>query len=73
MIRERFFLGGVSSLRGFKYKGVGPRGERRPHPDKEGTPGTDALGGDAFAALRAAVCLPLASHAWPVYGLQHRT
>ena len=29
IIRERFFLGGASSLRGFAFKGVGPRAPRR--------------------------------------------
>jgi outer membrane protein insertion porin family len=28
-IADRFFLGGVSTLRGFKYQGVGPTDARR--------------------------------------------
>lgn len=63
MIRERFFLGGVASMRGFAYKGVGPRAPRRA-PEAEGgdaankDAGSDALGGDLFATLRTAVSRP---------------
>jgi outer membrane protein assembly factor BamA len=53
MIRERFFLGGTSSLRGFAYKGAGPRAQRRSAPTKGSA--TDSLGGDLFATVRAAV------------------
>lgn len=59
MIRDRFYLGGVSNLRGFAWKGVGPRGARRCLREAEegdgADPGSDALGGDIFASVRAAV------------------
>lgn len=62
MIRERFFLGGVSSLRGFTYKGVGQRAERRATPEGSSKPGSDALGGDLIATVRGAVRRPCALH-----------
>lgn len=65
-IADRFFLGGVSSLRGFKTNGVGPTDARRPRR-VEPAPGEpappvppprrDALGGDAFASVLAAANL----------------
>jgi hypothetical protein len=55
MIRDRFFLGGVASLRGFAHKGVGPHAERRTEPESTKKPGMDALGGDLFATIRGAV------------------
>ena len=84
LLRERFFLGGVSSLRGFAFKGVGPRAQRRGGAAAEpaaaedlGKPGggkgalqglraaghrkSDALGGDLFATVRAAVRRALAA------------
>jgi hypothetical protein len=55
LIRERFFLGGVASLRGFAFKGVGPHAERRSESGSHSQPGQDALGGDLFATVRSAV------------------
>ena len=65
-ISERFFMGGIGSLRGFRFKGVGPSDVRKVRPAEEGSgpeqSGRDALGGDlacsSFAALQFA--LPLA-------------
>lgn len=63
-ISERFFLGGTTSLRGFGFKGAGPTGTRRPGTPGDGSPGEgpirrDALGGDLFTSLFAAVNFPL--------------
>ena len=65
-ISERFFMGGIGNLRGFRFKGVGPSDARKTRPAEEGSspeqPRRDALGGDlacsSFAALQFA--LPLA-------------
>jgi outer membrane protein assembly factor BamA len=46
VIRERFFLGGVSSLRGFDYKGVGHRAQRRAQHVDGGKGGATSSGGD---------------------------
>ena len=60
-IADRFFLGGVGSLRGFEPHGAGPSDERRPPKDieaaaAEGYNARDAVGGDflavGFAALQ---------------------
>ena len=53
---DRFFLGGVGSLRGFDTHGVGPSDERRPPKDAEaakaaGVLSRDALGGDIIGSL----------------------
>jgi outer membrane protein insertion porin family len=66
-IADRFFLGGPDSLRGFDWRGAGPSDERRPRPGAAGAgsgaaanaaaagAGRDALGGDLFASLFAAL------------------
>jgi Omp85 superfamily domain len=58
LITERFHLGGIGMLRGFQYKGVGERAKRRvvQGAPSGSSPGMDALGGDIFARIRAAVC-----------------
>jgi outer membrane protein assembly factor BamA len=71
LVRERFFLGGVSSLRGFRNKGVGPHVDvPRAQPAESVGPDVDvrkarpsergvvAVGGDIFASLRTAVRSP---------------
>lgn len=66
LISERFHLGGIAYLRGFQYKGLGDRAPRRDaaapdtaNPDSQTVSLTsDALGGDIFARVRAAVCPP---------------
>ncbi|MEW5305444.1 MAG: hypothetical protein WDW38_010472 [Sanguina aurantia] len=65
-ICERFFLGGPTSLRGFKFKGVGPSQLRRP-VSAQATPlgetpaptKRDALGGDLYASVLAALTFQL--------------
>ena len=57
-IADRFFLGGIGSLRGFEPHGAGPSDERRPPPTKAAASGEnlitrDALGGDVLAQLFA--------------------
>ncbi|GBG75673.1 hypothetical protein CBR_g20300 [Chara braunii] len=47
-ISDRFFLGGASSLRGFRTKGIGPFDERIPEPGYNGDAKRDALGGDVM-------------------------
>lgn len=61
-IADRFFLGGVGSLRGFETHGAGPSDERRPPAEPEaasaeGYNARDALGGDFLAAGFVAVQL----------------
>lgn len=41
-ISDRFFLGGVGSLRGFRTRSVGPVDARRPHIGANGTPPASA-------------------------------
>nr|CCA15973.1 sorting and assembly machinery component 50 putativ [Albugo laibachii Nc14] len=53
-ISDRFFLGGPLSLRGFHYKGVGPRAS----PTQGGVPSGDSLGGDLFYTASAHVGFP---------------
>ena len=58
---DRFFLGGIDSLRGFCTKGAGPSGARRPVDSslesEDGARGLsrDALGGDLLCSTSAAV------------------
>jgi len=69
-IADRFFLGGPDSLRGFDWRGAGPSDERRPMPGAAGAgaaaagggggggggaPPRDALGGDLYASVFAAL------------------
>ena len=59
-IADRFFLGGVGSLRGFEPRGVGPSDVRRPPKDPAaaaaaGMSSRDALGGDLLAQAFTAV------------------
>ena len=55
-IADRFFLGGVDSMRGFSIKGIGPNDERRALPEKgelatdSVTIDKDSLGGDILGA-----------------------
>ncbi|GFR49021.1 hypothetical protein Agub_g11042 [Astrephomene gubernaculifera] len=59
-IADRFFLGGPSSLRGFKFKGVGPSDVRRPAPGQSEPPARqDALGGDAYTSIFASLMFQL--------------
>lgn len=51
-LHDRFFLGGVNDVRGFRYHGIGPR-------DKG-----DALGGDAYWAFGANLYTPLPFKSW---------
>jgi len=55
-VADRFFLGGVGSLRGFDTHGVGPSDERRPPKDAEaakaaGVLSRDSVGGDIVGSL----------------------
>lgn len=64
MINDRFFLGGLSSLRGFRLHGVGPK-DWRSQPCDAGAVNTennvDSIGGDfvASASLGLSFDLPL--------------
>jgi outer membrane protein insertion porin family len=57
-ISERFFMGGIGNLRGFRFKGVGPSDARKTRPAEEGSspeqPRRDALGGDLACSSFAA-------------------
>ena len=58
---DRFFLGGIDSLRGFCTKGAGPSGARRPvdssleSEDGGRALSRDALGGDLLCSTSAAL------------------
>ncbi|KAK9830313.1 hypothetical protein WJX72_010954 [[Myrmecia] bisecta] len=61
-IADRFFLGGAASLRGFQAKGVGPTDARHvpaaedlAEGDEPSTIKRDALGGDLYCSLLAAI------------------
>ncbi|TDH64765.1 uncharacterized protein CCR75_001530 [Bremia lactucae] len=54
-ISDRFFLGGPMSLRGFNYKGIGPRSS----PEDGGVAQGDALGGDVSYHGTASVGFPV--------------
>lgn len=66
---DRFFIGGPETLRGFEFHGVGPSDVRRtPAPATAGAAATeaeanvpkrDALGGDLFCGIFAALGVPL--------------
>jgi len=62
---ERFFLGGLDSLRGFKYRSVGPRGARETDPVEyiNGIPvylsGDAVVGGDKMALCNFEYLFPL--------------
>lgn len=56
LLSERFHLGGIASMRGFLFKGVGDRAARRTEGGSTTADGgTDAIGGDLFARVRASV------------------
>ncbi len=51
-IQDRFFLGGATDVRGFTYRGIGPRSRN------------DALGGDFFWGLGLHLNTPLPIRSW---------
>lgn len=53
-ISDRFWLGGPMTLRGFNFKGAGPRTS----PKRQGAEGGDSLGGDVFWSTGASLYLP---------------
>jgi outer membrane protein insertion porin family len=53
-ISDRFWLGGPMTLRGFNFKGAGPRTS----PKRQGAEGGDSLGGDVFWSVGASLYLP---------------
>jgi outer membrane protein insertion porin family len=52
LVCDRFFLGGATDVRGFQYRGIGPRALG------------DALGGDVYAALGLHLYAPLPFKKW---------
>mmetsp|Transcript_32609 Transcript_32609/g.72023 ORF Transcript_32609/g.72023 Transcript_32609/m.72023 type:complete len:528 (-) Transcript_32609:921-2504(-) len=79
-IADRFFLGGPATLRGFKYKGVGESDARRPLTRNTATSSSseetaaptvkrDALGGDLFLSVLAALTFQLPHEAFRALGL----
>jgi outer membrane protein assembly complex protein YaeT len=59
-ISERFFSGGATTLRGFKFETAGPQGILEPRPDKPGElPTLVPLGGDALAVFNFELRYPL--------------
>lgn len=77
LLSERFLVGGMPSVRGFKQGGIGPAGRRRgrdapvstssssapPSPPPAVIGAThDALGCDAFATVQAMAAVPLPFH-----------
>ena len=59
-ISERFFSGGATTLRGFRFETAGPQGILEPRPDKPGElPTLVPLGGDALAVFNLELRYPL--------------
>mmetsp|Transcript_54263 Transcript_54263/g.172255 ORF Transcript_54263/g.172255 Transcript_54263/m.172255 type:complete len:471 (+) Transcript_54263:310-1722(+) len=57
-VADRFYMGGPSSVRGFRTRSVGPADERRVRKDDQGEAGSlkyDYLGGDVMCTAKAAV------------------
>ncbi|QQE09954.1 outer membrane protein assembly factor BamA [Planctomycetota bacterium] len=54
---ERFYAGGFRSFRGFRYRGVGPRGRRRPQDGGELT--EDPVGGNFIWLVGAQYQVPI--------------
>ena len=53
---DRYFLGGIYDLRGFKYRNIGPR---EPNPNPPGTFFNEPIGGDSFWYGTAEYSLPI--------------
>ncbi|GMH39203.1 hypothetical protein BSKO_07101 [Bryopsis sp. KO-2023] len=73
-ISDRFFLGGIDSLRGFKYRGCGPSAPCRTVPDEEGRrrpeqQRRDTLGGDLLSALTCSLNFDLPGTAFKYAGI----
>ncbi|MGH9847604.1 MAG: BamA/OMP85 family outer membrane protein, partial [Blastocatellia bacterium] len=59
-ISERFFSGGATTLRGFRFETAGPQGILEPRPDRPGElPTLVPLGGDALAVFNFELRYPL--------------
>jgi outer membrane protein insertion porin family len=59
-ISERFFSGGATTLRGFRFETAGPQGILEPRPDKPGElPTLAPIGGDALAIFNFELRYPL--------------
>jgi outer membrane protein insertion porin family len=59
---ERYFLGGINSIRGFAERSVGPRVESNcPKPDEPPGPcrGTDVIGGDRAMVFNTEILFPI--------------
>jgi outer membrane protein assembly factor BamA len=55
---EKFFGGGIGSVRGFSYRGISPRGT-----NANGTPNSDPVGGDMMLFAGAEYSFPIVSDA----------
>jgi outer membrane protein insertion porin family len=55
---DRYFLGGIYDLRGFKYRNIGPR-EVNPNPGGPGSYFSDPVGGDSFWYSTVEYSLPI--------------
>lgn len=59
-ISERFFSGGATTLRGFRFETAGPQGVLAPRPDRPGElPTLIPLGGDALAIFNFELRYPI--------------
>lgn len=58
-ISERFFSGGATTLRGFKFETAGPQGILEPRPGTRELPTLVPLGGDAVALFNFELRYPL--------------
>ncbi|CCI39276.1 unnamed protein product [Albugo candida] len=65
-ISDRFFVGGPMSLRGFHYRGIGPRAS----PRDGGVASGDALGGDVFYTAAAFLGFPMPFSLHSLLGLR---
>ena len=58
-ISERFFSGGATTLRGFRFETAGPQGVLEPRPGTRDLPTLVPLGGDALALFNFELRYPL--------------
>eukprot|EP01025_Chloroclados_australasicus_P047574 TRINITY_DN5347_c0_g1_i4.p1 TRINITY_DN5347_c0_g1~~TRINITY_DN5347_c0_g1_i4.p1 ORF type:complete len:525 (+),score=49.54 TRINITY_DN5347_c0_g1_i4:827-2401(+) len=68
LIYERFFVGGMQSLRGFNPRGIGPKDPRRRVSDDE-VPARDFLGGDLFATVLGSLNFDIPLNVFRSFGI----
>jgi outer membrane protein insertion porin family len=56
---ERYFLGGINSVRGFADRSLGPRAPSKCDPDGENCKSTDVIGGGKALVLNSEILFPI--------------